>query len=255
MNIKELEYLLCQDEGATLEFKRDMYAIYSTEPKVPEKHRGELIKDILSLANGSFDTVGKEAHLIVGAEDNIGPDGKRKTYGVEGRLPTRIDILNSIREVSNPPLQDLETEVIEYEGKNIWVITIPPSPNVHETKKVLKTTGTSHFAHIVFIRRDSTIDNASTNERIALEKLKKINIDQQQKLPSIIVGAVSGAFFLSSFMGRNTVKITDGKVSNRVGFITGLLVGAFTGGSIGYSSDQFAHLAHEIRKLIYTIRE
>ncbi len=83
MDINNLTNLLNFDESATLEFKQDMYAIYSKEPRIPQQQRGELIKDILSLANGSFDTVGQDAIIIVGVGDKKEPDGKRKIYGVK----------------------------------------------------------------------------------------------------------------------------------------------------------------------------
>ena len=255
MNLEDIKNFLYMDEGPTLEFKRDMYAIYSKDPKVPQQQKGELIKDILSLANGSFDTVGQSAILIVGVDEVQDQNGKRVVTGVEGRFPSRDDLLNMIREVSNPPLQDLDTQVVDYEGKKIWVVSIPPSPSVHETKKVLETPRTNHSAHIVFIRRNSQIDNASTNERVALEKLKRINVEQKERISPMIVGAVGGAFTLGIIMGKNTQKITDGKVSNRFGLITGIFVGLFTGGSIGYSLDQFVQIFHDVRKLLLRSRK
>ncbi len=43
--------LLSKEEGPTLDFKRKPYLIYAEDKMVKDKQRGELIKDILALAN------------------------------------------------------------------------------------------------------------------------------------------------------------------------------------------------------------
>jgi hypothetical protein len=73
--------------------------------------------------------------LVVGVDEVRDENGRRVVVGAEGRFPSRDDILNMIRDVSNPPLQDLDALMVDCEGKKIWVVTIPPSLCVPETKK------------------------------------------------------------------------------------------------------------------------
>ena len=56
--------LLAREEGSTLEFKRKPYAIYVEDAREKERQRGEMIKDLLALANGNAITAGDTVYLI-----------------------------------------------------------------------------------------------------------------------------------------------------------------------------------------------
>lgn len=69
MDAEIVKFLLTQPESAILEFKRRPYNLDSDNAETKKRQRDELIKDILSLANGSPTTVGDKAYLIIGADD------------------------------------------------------------------------------------------------------------------------------------------------------------------------------------------
>ena len=67
MDIQKAAQYLSQDESPTLEFKQEWY---TDEDKSQAKlKKNEMVRDILSLANGNASTAGQDAYLILGAAD------------------------------------------------------------------------------------------------------------------------------------------------------------------------------------------
>ena len=58
MNSDLLQQLIRQPEGLKLDFKRKFYDIDTDNQEGRERQWGELIKDILALANGNVNVVG-----------------------------------------------------------------------------------------------------------------------------------------------------------------------------------------------------
>lgn len=170
MNIKQLGRLLQQrePEGLKLDFKRKLYAIYHSNPKVRDTQWDEFIKDVLALANGNVGTTQQKGYLIIGVADKLNQQGARELYDVGSVSLSAQQLLQKINAACNPSLPDLDVEIAMIEGKQILVITIPPTPYLHETTRTLKTPKAIYQESTVFIRRGDGIRPASTSERQAI---------------------------------------------------------------------------------------
>ena len=84
LTLERIEELLCQEEGTTLDFKRDQYLFDKSshsDKSVLLKSKGELLKDILAFANTQRT---KPAYILIGVEENHG--GRSRVVGVENHL-------------------------------------------------------------------------------------------------------------------------------------------------------------------------
>ena len=193
MDIQEIEQLIRQpQESAKVEFKIQLYKLYEPRPKIKseekqwadekEKQWAELVKDILSLTNGNIGTANQTAYLIIGADDKVKPDGTpniRDIRQVGIKIPNRKEIYDKVNSYCSPRLPDIECDTFLFEGKQLLVISIPPSPYLHKLSKTLKTpTGKDkekHFStHTVLIRRGDgeEIYEASQEEQAAITQEK-----------------------------------------------------------------------------------
>lgn len=195
MTPQELGKLLRKTEGLKLDFKRE----YKLQAKAPDGVDGkwwhqfvigqwhELIKDILALTNGNFGTAKEYAFLIIGVDDQLMSDGSRKLYDASYLEVTGQQILSKVNAACYPPLPQLNCEFVQLDGYKICVISIPPSPFVHETTKQLETTkgefdsngklrhvkpGKTYTIHTAFVRRGEDIFPATNVERRKLEEEK-----------------------------------------------------------------------------------
>ncbi|NJR19837.1 MAG: hypothetical protein HC785_32055 [Calothrix sp. CSU_2_0] len=178
-------------ETAKVDFKIQMYKIYEPKPKeqeeikkwneVKEKQWGELVKDVLSLANGNVGYARDWGYLIIGADDKLKKDGTPNLQDVGDVQLTQTQILEKVNSYSNPPLPNLICDTIELEGKRIFVISIPPSPYLHQLSKQLKTPKKEFSPYTVLIRRGDgeEIREASPEEQEVIKKEKQtINLAQ-----------------------------------------------------------------------------
>lgn len=193
MNADLLSQLLLEQEGPTVEFKRHWYQIDAESQQVKNHQRDELIKDVLALANGSVATAGEPAYLIIGAGDRIGDSG-RELYDVQG-FPADVGqrVLQLVSSACSPALSNVTSELVTIEGRNLGVITIHPTPHIHETTRVLKTSSGTYSQHVAFIRSGDTIQLASASERVALLRRKERRFREYRNVPPILYGAVLGA--------------------------------------------------------------
>ena len=172
LNIKKL---LSREEGANLEFKRQWYDLENSNSQIAKANKGEMIKDILSLANGNTNVAGEESYLVIGASDDKEDDGERELFEVVSLKPiTRQRILDIVNPYCEPSIEDIFCEDIVVDGKKLLVITLLPSPHVHETTQKLKTKKITYDEYTVFVRHAEGVRTASTKERIALQGLKKL---------------------------------------------------------------------------------
>ncbi len=173
MDISELKNLLRQAESPKLEFKRSFYAIKS---EAAEYHWNELIKDVLSLANGNIHHAGRPGHLIIGAEDKQDTHGNRILISCEDILTTEKAIQERVNNCCNPPLGGLTVKQFTIKDCQIVVITVNADPYLHETTRDLITggpKGPKYNAGTVFIRRGEQISNATEAEREAIKGAKQ----------------------------------------------------------------------------------
>jgi hypothetical protein len=244
MNNNLLRDLIRQPEGLKLDFKSEFYQIDSKDPNARERQWGELIKDILALANGNVNIAGETGYIIFGVGDKISIDGTRELSDVGYIKVTRQQILDKVNAASSPPLSDLHCDLLLLDGQRIFVISIPPTPHIHETTRQLITSrGQSYPEHTIFIRRGEGIHTASMLEIQAILAEKQRTI-KNVATPSCVSDTIqkregfSGTFINQSFILTLVISCilaaTWGAVSgvnpNRiVGAITGVFVGAIFG--------------------------
>lgn len=232
MDIEQLKSLLLQEENSTLEFKSQQYLIDDEDDKVKKRQRDELIKDILSLANGNSITAGDRAYLIIGAENKKNKDGIRETYNIDHILNTRR-ILDIVNPACSPKLEELDAYAVELEGKQLNVVVINSSPHLYETTRKLSpsTAKDSFTEYVVFVRHNESIRVASGKERDAIAKLKSLRFNEMSNPPAEPFGAIVGASIGAALLGTSAEKILGEKPGARAG---GTVAGALFGGSIGY---------------------
>ena len=223
--------LLDRSEDPAIEFKRqhnaDMLSTKKQNSDAKEKN-AELLRDILSLANGSITTAGRFAYLIVGAEDKPGSDGVRKLHSITRSVGAARDLLNMINENCNPRLPLLYIDQVTIDGHTLEVITIPPTAVLHETKKDLKTPQGKYSQHVVFVRHGDSIGIASAAERQTITDLKAVRFRARLTVPPVrfgsLVGAVVGGIIGDFYRIKHDTQTRD---------LTNLIVGVSSGASIG----------------------
>lgn len=185
MDIQEIERLIRQpQESAKVDFKIQLYKLYEarTEIKSEEKQWAhekeqqwaELVKDIVSLTNGNIGTANQTAHLIIGVGNKLNSDGMPSINDIGITIPTRRELYDKVDSYCSPPLPDIQCDTWSLEGKQILVISIPPSPYLHRLSRTLKTPKKEFSPHTVLIRRGDgeKIYEASQEEQAAIAKEK-----------------------------------------------------------------------------------
>ncbi len=235
-----LQRLLGEPEGPTLEFKRAWYGI--DDPAAKQQQRDELIKDILSLANGSPGTVGRDAYLIIGADDSFDSAGRRCLHDVGDLKPEslRQTIVQCVSSASEPALQDIRFDVVEIDGARLAVITIPPSPHLHEITRGLL----SFSERTVFIRRGDSIGVASATDRDAISRLKRLHFHETRKAPPVAFGFGIGAIVGGLALLGQAVQQGQAIPQRIAALMAGAVLFGLVGASIGFGYRQVADMSH-----------
>lgn len=189
---KALNKLLSEPkEKDWFDFKESL-KLYQADGKLVEKQRDELLKDILGLANGNSHIIRKTKHLIVGADnEKFDEKGMRVLHNVEYKVPSQSDLVKWLNSAASPAVVGLESELVPFQGVNLWVITIQPTFELHETTRELNASG--HFQkHVVFMRRDEHTEPASVREGITIQQLKHIFRQEIANPSASWVGAIAG---------------------------------------------------------------
>ncbi len=187
-------------EGLKLDFKREYHLDKSCPPSGanPQEWRryvdgqwDELVKDIISLTNGNVGTPNKVGRLIIGVADKLNKDGSRDLCDTTDLGITAQQVMAKVNSACVPAIPDVLLEKVDLEGKLVTVITIPPSPYLHESTRDLEVTRgnfdnqgkltkvdkkKSYTRHTAFIRKGEDILPASNFERRALEEDKKFGL-------------------------------------------------------------------------------
>ncbi len=161
----EISLLLQKDESPILEFKRQWY--WGSNPKAEDMsdNWGELIKDIISLANGYLGHVGHHRYLIFGyAED------ESKIYNVDTKSIKHLSdlrgfkkkLLQKLEKQTKPSLIGLDIEEVEVDGKFILVFEITCPVNLTELKQVLATKTRHLDEGAVLVRKGQKTDEIRT---------------------------------------------------------------------------------------------
>jgi HEAT repeat protein len=170
MDTERLRQVLRQPEPEhlKLDFKRKLYAIDHCDPKVRDMQWDEFIKDILALGNGNVGTACQMGYLVIGIADELNQYGTRDLYDVGDVKLTEQRILQKVNSACRPRLPSISCDMITLEGNRILIITIPPTPYLHETIRPLRTPKAVYPENTVFIRRKGDIGLADTAERQAI---------------------------------------------------------------------------------------
>jgi schlafen family protein len=140
------EQLLHEEEGLTLDFKREQYRF----AKAPDTERSELLKDILGFANAPRRA---DAFILIGVEDVRG--GRAEVMGIEAAHHLDDHSLQQfVAGLANRPVR-FHYAAFRFEGKQVGVIRIDEEqdPPVHLTRNFGKLKKNE-----VYVRRGSATD-------------------------------------------------------------------------------------------------
>jgi Putative DNA-binding domain len=146
MNDALFEQLLYEEEGTTLDFKKEQYRFV----KATEEEKSELLKDILGFANAWRRS---EAYILVGVEDVRG--GRGNVFGIP--IADHLDDHSLQQFVNNLTYRPVrfQYEAFGFEGKQIGIIRI----EVQQARPLyLKSNYGKLKKSEVYVRRGSSTD-------------------------------------------------------------------------------------------------
>lgn len=238
----EVVSLLFRNESPTLEFKRELYKLDDIDKEIKKTQRDEFIKDILALANGNSVVAGDKAFLIIGASNEKNEDGSRTLFDVGQNRLTAQRILDLVNPACEPAIEDIYCDDVNIEGKNLLVITIPPTPYLHETTRRLEVpksqnskslTTKVYSERTVFVRHKEGIEIASGKERDAIARIKRFRFDESKNPPAVPFGAVVGGLIGGAFAYGIAKKPDSFTKHPKEAGIAAALVGSWLGASFG----------------------
>ncbi len=144
-----IEELLFEEEGTTLDFKREQYVFVSAN----DHQKSEIIKDILAFANAWRRS---DAYILLGVEEVKG--GRGKPLGVDTELDD-AQLQQLVNSKTQKPIT-FTYKTLLVDGVKIGVIKIPIQSRPYYLEKdygKLKK-------HVVYVRRGSSTDEASPEE-------------------------------------------------------------------------------------------
>ena len=115
MNRVLFEQLIYEEEGPTLDFKKEQYRFV----KATDDEKSELLKDILGFANVFRRT---EAFIVIGVKDVRGGRGNVVGLRVEDHLDDHA-LQQFVHNLTNQPVR-FRYEAFEYDGKQVGIISI-----------------------------------------------------------------------------------------------------------------------------------
>jgi len=157
MNSDMMEELLNEEEGSTLDFKRDQYPFQTAT----DEQKCELLKDILAFANAWRRT---DAFILIGTKEVKG--GRNNVVGVTTHFDD-ASIQQFVNGKTNRPIS-FSYEVFPYEGVHIDIIHIP----LQERPIYLKNNFGKLKQNAVYIRRGSSTEIASPDEVARMGEIK-----------------------------------------------------------------------------------
>jgi len=228
------ELLKNKKESDWLEFKRKV-EMYDANGKIIPQQKDEFIKDILGLANGNSNIIRKTKYLIVGVDNaTFDESGIRVLHNVNYEVPTQSEVIKLLNSACSPAVVGLECDIYPFNDTNLYIITIPPTFDIHETTRELSASG--HFnKHTVFMRQDEHTVPASVRDGVAIQELKHIYRQEIANPSAWWIGAIVGCFITLLFrVGESEIAQTDSIIPSFVARIIIALGGAFFGATIGW---------------------
>jgi hypothetical protein len=254
MEEKLLSKLLHErQEKDWLEFK-SKFKLYTSDGALVEQQKDEFIKDILGLANGNSHIIRKTKLLIIGADDSkFDKDGYRILQNVDYKVPSMSDMTKWLVSASGSAVVGLESEIVFFRGKNLWVITIPPTFKIHETIRKLEASK-SYQQHTVFMREDEHTVPASVQDVQDIKHLKQLYRQEIANPSSSWIGAIAGGV-VGLIIGGARIRAEEMTipVSETVMRALFIALGIFFGQSVGWFGKQWNETRYDWR--YWTIRE
>lgn len=238
-------------ESDRFDFK-SVLKIYQSDGKLVEKQRDELLKDILGLANGNSHIIRKTKYLIIGADDNkFDKDGMRVLYNVDYKIPEQSQLVKWLSSASSPAIVGVTSELISFQGVNLWVITIPPTFELHETTRELNASG--HFQnHVVFMRQDEHTVPASVRDGVTIQQLKHLHRQEVSNPSAIWLGVIIGGL-VSSIIGSAKIEAAKSNLveAGWIGLVVFTIVGIILGGSVGFFVKVWNETRYDFRYMTF----
>jgi LuxR family glucitol operon transcriptional activator len=142
---EKLRELIGREEGPKLDFKIKLHNIYGSDR---ERQWDELIKDILSLANGNIGTPKEAGYLVIGAGDSLYADGTRDLCDVGDVKCKELhrQLLDKVNSACGTDNLEIDLEVVSLtdhktvppKEKNLLVFSIPASRHLYMLTRWLK---------------------------------------------------------------------------------------------------------------------
>lgn len=170
-----IEDILEKNEGPDLEFKREWYWNESTPSNEMGDKWGELIKDLLSLANAYIGFVGVNRYLVFGfceSEKEIHDIDTSKIKHLKNLIEFRKNLIAKLEGYTKPSFINLDIKIVEVNSKKLLVFEIPCPKEMIELKKQLKTKTISLGEGSVIVRKGQKCDEvrvATPSEIISLK--------------------------------------------------------------------------------------
>lgn len=159
MNNNLMEQLLNENEGTTLDFKKEQYPFVGAA----REQKSELLKDIITFANAWRRT---DSYILIGIEEVKG--GRSLVHGIKVHLDD-AKLQQFVNSKTNRPVT-FSYEAFPFEGKQVGVIHIPlQNRPIFLTKDYGKLK-----KDIVYIRRGSSTDIADPDEIIKMSETKTV---------------------------------------------------------------------------------
>lgn len=240
------------NEKDWLEFKGKL-ELFKADGKPAEKARDEFIKDILGLANGNSHTIRKTKYLIIGADNSVfDGNGERVRHPIDYRLPTQSEIAKWLKDACTPAVVGLSCEKVIYKDDSLFVITIPPTFDLHETSHELVASGGTFQKYTVFMRQDEHTFPASVRDGVTIQQLKHLHRQEIANPPAIWIGAIAGG--IASFViGGAKIQATQltAPFSEDLIIIIFTCLGIFFGASTGWIIRQFNETRYDWRYMTW----
>jgi hypothetical protein len=163
MNLQVFEELLNEDEGTSLDFKREQYRFAGADNAT----KSELLKDILSFANAWRRT---EAFILIGLEEVKG--GKSKVLGITHHLNDN-DLQQFVNEKTQRPV-NFAYETVAHPDGQVGVIRIP----VQQRPFYIKNDFGKLKKDKVYVRRGSSTAIATLDE---IADMGKTNLPSEEQ--------------------------------------------------------------------------
>lgn len=157
------ESLLHESEGEALDFKRDQYPFAGAT----HEQKGELIKDILAMANAWRRTT---AYILIGVDEV--PGGMSKVVGITHHL-AESSLQQLVNSKTNRPV-NFAYEAFEYKGQRVALIAVP----VQARPFYVKSDYGKLKARDVYIRRGSSTGIAEPDEIAKMGAATALDVSQ-----------------------------------------------------------------------------